>query len=123
MYTMKKFAIVIAVGAAFLAFTATALAALSVTGSSGLSVNNNGCTDKVGSGKAYIVCPSYTSTVIQWSTPYSKSHVALRGYCASNAQWNNHVHIVKYWREGGRDRVNVKFTGRSNCVITSVVFS
>jgi hypothetical protein len=44
--------------------------------------------------------------------------VALHGTCS----YTSHYTILRYWRSGGRDRVNVKFWGPESCTISSVVF-
>lgn len=115
---MKRLVLVLTLGAC-LALPAVALAAISVAGSSGLVVTNSGCADKVGGSYAYITCTTGHSTVVQWSTPYSRSHVSVRGNCSHSG----HFSVVRYWRASGRDRVNVKFWGPNTCTISSVVFS
>lgn len=115
---MKRLVLLLTL-AAGLAIPAVAFAAISVAGSSGLVVTNSGCADKVSASYAYVTCTTGHSTVVQWSTPYSKSNVTLHGTCS----YSGHYSIVRYWRSSGRDRVNVKFWGPNRCTISSVVFS
>ena len=114
---MKK-ALTLVVIAAGLVVPAVALASVSVAGSKGLVVTNSGCADKVSGSYAYIKCTSGHSTVVQWSTPYNETNVVLHGSCS----YTNHYSILRYWRSGGRDRVNVRFTGPETCTISSVTF-
>jgi hypothetical protein len=114
---MKK-ALTISLLVVGLVVPSVALASVTVGGSRGLVVTNSGCSDKVGNGYAYIKCTTGHSTVVQWSTPYSENTVALHGTCS----YTSHYTILRYWRSGGRDRVNVKFWGPESCTISSVVF-
>jgi hypothetical protein len=116
---MKNVALIIALLTAIFTFAGSASAGVSVPGSSGLSVRNNGCSARVGNGLATIVCTRYESIVVQWSTRFNGENVSFRGLCTNNRNWK----VMRYWRSGGRDRVNVRFTGPIRCSVRRIIFT